>query len=422
MLRTMLALVLALPACDPVDPGAPTDGAALGSGADDPLWDPASLPVFRLSLPEDWSAQMEALIPGDGEECEERTYIRGSLDFENPQSGSTESYGDVDVRYRGHSALSTGLRWGFKLAFDKVDAEARFHEMKHLNLLGTEGDDSLLREVLALRWHRHAGVPAPRASHARLYVNDDYQGVFPLSEEPDDQAFLEHHFEDPTGHLYKSEGYCGGGADFEYRDEDPDSYDKRYEPKAGTTMEDMSEDLVPFLSCLGAAGSDLDAVDACAERWLDADEWLAEMAVDALMPDIDGLAGAGQNVMFYADPTSGRFVAYPWDKDQAFSTDNLETSDIFTFHPPWQDPPVFTTQLRGARAATFCEILADQAATHAPADLAAEVEERRAFLSPYMRGDPYFEGRQWDALATGLFEDYAAHHDDVAAQAEDCRP
>jgi hypothetical protein len=418
----MFALAVLLPACDPVDPGAPLDGTALESGADDPLWDLDTLPIFRLSLPSDWAAQMEALIPGDGEWCEPRQTIRGSLDFENPQSGQSEHYDDVDVRYRGHSALTAGQRWGIKLAFDNVDADARFHELKHVNLQGTEGDASLMREFIALRWHRQAGVPAPRVGHARVYINDEYQGVFPNSEEADDQAFLDHHFDDASGHLYKSEGYCGGGADFEYRDDDPDSYDQRYEPKAGTVTDDLAEDMVPFLVCLGAAGSDVDAVHACAEQWIDVDEWLAEMAVDALMPDVDGLAGAGQNVMFYSDPSTKKFVAYPWDKDQAYSTDNLETPDIFTFHPPWQDPPVFTTQLRQARADDYCATLSALAGDHTPSALAAEIEERRAFLSPYMRTDPYFEGQQWDSYATGLDDDYASHHDDVASQAEDCNP
>lgn len=406
-------LSLLLVAC-PTDPE-DVDGDAIEVGADDPLWDPRSLPVYRLTLPEDWEAQLQALIPESN--CDDRESILGTLDYENPQSGETETYTDVAVRYRGHSALSEGQRFGLKLAFDKQDPEARFHGAKQVNLQGTEGDDSELHERIAQLIMGRMGVPAPRVIHARVYVNDAFQGIFPLSEEPDDQPFLDAHFDDADGHLYKVDGYCGGRADFAYETDDPDDYDKQYEAKAGTVPEDATADLIPLLKCASGKSG---APSSCLPLSVDTDEWLAEMAVDATLPDPDGLAGAGQNFLMYADPADGRFVVYGWDKDQATYQDSLESTSVWDFHPTWADSPQLTQDLRRTWAEDYCARLLDAVAEARAAD--TDIAELQAFLAPYVATDQHLTDADWAGHVGRMRSALAARAADVEAEAKACDP
>lgn len=412
-----MLVVTAFSCATVVDPGNPAEGTAIESGASDPVWDPRALPVFRLTLPDDWAAQLTALIPTEDEYCLDRQTIAGSLVYENPQSGDDESY-EVTVRYRGHSALRGDNRYGFKLAFDDVDPDARFHDLKQVNLLGTEGDDTLLRERLAQSLMTTAGVPAPRVNHARLYINDEFQGIFPNAEEPDDQSFLDAHFDDASGHLYKIEGYCGGAADFEDKGDNPDRYDEQYTAKAGTLPEDAATDIIPFVQCVD--GSTDAELATCLDTWTDLDEWITEMAVDAVLPDVDGLAGAGQNFLMYADPSTAKFIVYGWDKDQAFYTDSLVDSSIFSFQPSWNSPPELTLRIRTVWKTEFCGAVEGLLGDYE--DLSSQSTELEEFLAPYIAGDPYLDETDWAYQVRTIRESIASHGPDVADQAAACSP
>lgn len=407
-----MLVVLSLLACK--DPAA-TQGKAVEVGADDPVWDPQSLPIYKLTLPSDWEAQLTAAIPTD--ECADRASILGQLDYANPQSGKSEHYTDVGVRYRGHSALSEGQRFGFKLLFDAPDPDARFHDEKHINLLGTEGDFSLLHERLALGLMDSMGVPAGKVIHSRVYVNDAFLGIFPVSQEPDDQAFVDDHFEKEGGHLYKVAGYCGGSGDFEYKSADAGDYDEKYVAKAGTLPEDATSDLIPLLQC--AAGNDA-ALQTCLPTHIDVEEWLTEMAVDAVLPDIDGLAGAGQNFMLYHDPVTSTFVVYPYDKDQSFYTSSLESDSIFDFHPPWAEPSTLSLRMRELWKADYCARVDET--VDAYAKIPAKVDDLIEFLRPYMATDPYIDPHSWEAQAADIKAIVPSHGAEVRDQAEACAP
>lgn len=411
----MLLLWMACTSADPSDP-APAPAAEDPPGAaSDPVWDPTVLAEYRATLPADWEAQLAALIPADG--CADRGTILGSLDYVDPVTGGTEHYDDVSFRYRGHSALREGQRFGFKVAFDDVDPDARFHGLKHLNLLGTEGDFTLMRERVAMGFLEDQGNVAPRVNHALLTINGELQGVFPNSEEPDDQPFLDHHFTDPDGHLYKVEGYCGGQADFQYVGDDPAAYG-RYDPRAGTEAEDALADLIPFLQC--ASQADDAALDACIDDWIDTDQWITEMAVDAVLPDVDGLAGAGQNFLLYFDPGQQRFVVYPWDKDQSFATTSLVDDSIFAFHPPWANAPTLTQRLRRLRKDQYCATVLSLLDDYT--DLSGTFADLADLLETDIARDPFLADAGWADLVSGLQQDVASREPLVRGQAEACAP
>ena len=89
--------------------------------------------------------------------------------------------------------------------------------MTRVNLKSMYNDPSQMREALAWRLFRNAGVPAARHTYAKLAFDATYYGLFSVIEQVD-KRFLKDHFGDnDRGNLYKA--YCGdvGCATLEHR-------------------------------------------------------------------------------------------------------------------------------------------------------------------------------------------------------------
>ncbi|MCG8421069.1 MAG: CotH kinase family protein [Proteobacteria bacterium] len=79
----------------------------------------------------------------------------------------------------------------------------RFAGLRKLVFNSSVRDPSLMHEVMSYWIFRKMGLKAPRASHAQLTVNGEWQGVFVLVEQVD-KEFIEDHWDDAEGNLYKS--------------------------------------------------------------------------------------------------------------------------------------------------------------------------------------------------------------------------
>ena len=63
-------------------------------------------------------------------------------------------------------------------------------------------DPSQLHDRLGYWLFKQMGVPSPRAIHAKLYINGEYNGIFSLVEQIDEQ-FADYHFSGGAGNIYK---------------------------------------------------------------------------------------------------------------------------------------------------------------------------------------------------------------------------
>ena len=424
-----MLLLLACTAKDvPVadDTGTPSDTGLAGSGWDEPehpVFSTETLQTVRITLQDDWEEVLWTYAQGD-DPCEGRRSIPGSVVFENAVTGVTEDLGSADVRFRGHSALadgpdSTTERPGFKLDFEDYGGEYQGREK--LNLLGTEGDYSLMREVLAFKLMRQLGLPAPYAGFAQVYVNDQLMGVYPLSEEADDQDFLDAHFDDPDGNFYEVEGYCGGTGRLTWLGESVDDYVDIYDPKAGTPDKAILDDLEPLLDCVTNSGHD--EFVACLPEHVDLDAFLTLVAADMVMPDVDGLPSAGQNYLLYADPSDG-FVPISYDKDQAFDLSNVTSESIYALHPVWAaDQEVeLVDRLRELFDDEYCAAVLEAARWVEPSVLSVQVEATRAHLSAAIDADPFIDLDRWNSVVNDIVDVAEIHHPAVVAEATACSP
>ena len=95
----------------------------------------------------------------------------------------------------------------------KIDANLyrddgqEIYGQKRIMLHGMPVDWSLLAERTSYNLFQEIGAVSSRASHAKLWINDEYDGIYALVEEVNDD-FTKHHFGDDfnkgKGALYKS--------------------------------------------------------------------------------------------------------------------------------------------------------------------------------------------------------------------------
>jgi hypothetical protein len=393
------------------------------TGASDALYPPEVLPAYRLEFEDgDWEEALEAGF--DPRACEDKPVLAARLVYENPVSGEEEVFARVGVRHRGHNIYQDdGVeRAGFKIVMDAFTEDQELHGKTHINLLGTEGDPTLMRERLATELMREAGVPAPRVTHARLWIDGDFQGVFPNSEEADDRAFLRDAFGDDGGSTYKVKGYCGSRAELAWLGADTTAYVETYQPKAGTQEADMSEDLVPFLQC--ASEPDDAAFRACLPTWIDLDAWLAEIAIDMILPDVDGMASAGQNFLLHRRKADDRFVVIPWDKDQAFRPDIARdgVASLFALEPAWLvgSTPALVTRIRGVFREEYCARAAAMAELHDPSVMVPRVDALEEVMRDAVREDTFLDPSSWATSVDTLRDVVRARDAAVRAELDGC--
>jgi hypothetical protein len=144
-----------------------------------------------------------------------------------------------------------------------------------------------------------AGIPTPRASHARVELNGRDLGLFVLVEGYDKQ-FLRRHFASTDGNLYDSE--------FRHDLTDP------LKKSLGKGPDDHSD-----LRALAAAAEEPNHSERLAKlsKLLDLERFYTTLALESLMRHHDGYAMGINNYRVYFEP-NGRAVFLPHGMDQLF--------------------------------------------------------------------------------------------------------
>jgi hypothetical protein len=213
-------------------------------------------------------------------------------------------FGNVDVCQR----------FSLKLDFDRFDSKARLDGLKKLNLHAMAADPSKLRERLGYSLFREMDVEAPRAVHARVYINGEYQGVFAVVENVDGRFTANRFGEAGDGNLYRDL----------WPSADTTSYDAEAALKTNEDPDVM--DVSDFMAFNDAVAASTEADFATRmEPYLDFDYLARYVVVDRGITSFDGIVsfyfGTGwgpwnQNYYWY-DIGGGRFTLIPWDLDKA---------------------------------------------------------------------------------------------------------
>ncbi len=207
-------------------------------------------------------------------------------------------------------------RFSLKLDLDRFDDRARLDGLKKLNLHAMAADPSKMRERLGYALYREMDILAPRAVHARVYINGQYHGLFAAVEEVDGRFTASHFPSSGDGNLYKeiwpAEHITESDAVAALRTND--------EPDVA----DVS-DFLAFKDAVGAS-TEADFATKVAPH-IDFDYLARFIVVNRAINDFDGIVSfyfgwgappANHNLFWYHDTESGQFMLIPWDLDKAF--------------------------------------------------------------------------------------------------------
>jgi hypothetical protein len=193
-----------------------------------------------------------------------------------------------------------------------------FHGLEKFHLNNSVQDESYLSELLCSQLCREAGLPAARATHARVWLNDRDLGFYGLKEGFDEE-FLERNYPAAKG---KGNLYDGGFLQ---------DIDAPLERDEGEGPDDKAD-----LKALLEACREPDEArrwERIAER-LDVDAFLNFVALELLMGHWDGYARNKNNYRIYFRDDTKKAVFLPHGMDQMFGDPNF---------PVFEVPPTIVT-------------------------------------------------------------------------------
>ena len=257
-----------------------------------------------------------------------------SRDWEALKARADENtYYAADLRWRGVTVRNVGIRSrgtgsrngvkpGLRIDMNRyVDQD--FLGLRALVLDNAYTDPSSLREVLSMKLFARAGLPAPREVHARLFVNNEYAGLY-IAVEPIDRMFVTRVFGDAEGNvenggfLYEYTWVREYG--FEYLGPALEPYAEIFEPRTRET--DAVSRLYQPLETLTRAVNDTppDRLDQAVGALLDLPAFVRFLAVQQVAAEIDGFVGnwGMSNFYLYRFRDGRPAQVLPWDADHAF--------------------------------------------------------------------------------------------------------
>jgi spore coat protein CotH len=265
--------------------------------AADPLFDQSRLHDIRLYVaPEDWQKLRDNYLADD--------YYVANVSLDGVVIHT------VAIRSRGSGSRS-GQKPALKIDMNEYVSQD-YHGYKELILRNGVQDPSFLRERLAFMVFEGMGIPAPQCAFARLFVNEEYFGLYEVAE-PVGKPFLKARLGEDGGNLFDYEYTTP--YDFSFRSGNAEAYvPYPFKPETNESHLDASG-LVDFISAINGAPDETFVSDMSA--WLDLPKFLTYVAVENVLAATDGFLGTeGMNNYFlYQFDKQRRFTLIPWDKD-----------------------------------------------------------------------------------------------------------
>ena len=221
---------------------------------------------------------------------------------------------NVGIRSRGVGSRSP-VKPALRVDFDLFDSTQTLLGQTSIILRNNTQDPSSLHERLSMKLFALMGIPASRTAHARLFVNDEYAGLY-LIVESIDRRFLARHFPENDGYLYKYD--WGSQYYFEYKGPAVTLYTPAPFAPETHVRDPEPAPLVDMIRTINEAPVDgfLDAVSGV----VDVRAFVRQAAVENFLSDYDGILGyAGLNNFYlYRSKATGVSTFIPWDKSEAF--------------------------------------------------------------------------------------------------------
>jgi spore coat protein H len=222
---------------------------------------------------------------------------------------------NVGIRSRGQGSRNS-TKLGLRVDMARYTTGQKFVGLSTIILDNVWQDDAMIRERLAFTMFEKMGQPAPRESFCRLFINNEYQGLYTITEEIDG-TFAQRVTGEADGTVFEYH-YT-----FPWRAEDLGAianYKPLLEPR--THVLDADSTLYnPIQQLFKEANGPDDAVwRSRVEQYLDLTQFMIHVGIEQFIAENDGLLGfAGMNNFYlYRFQGTQKHRLFVWDKDNAF--------------------------------------------------------------------------------------------------------
>lgn len=296
-----------------------------------------SLPPYPNGYLQDEVATVQILMDPDSvslmfEDVEYGASHLWPATFIYTSSALTDTLENVGFRLRGNTSLFAAKK-SFKVDFNEFVEGQKFQGVEKFNLNGESNDPSLLRSALSWRVLRDWNLAGARTAHVRLYLNDEYRGLY-LNTEHFDEEWTDAYFDNGQGNLYK----CTFPADLHYISDNPDEYKfevwgrRAYELKTNNDLDDYT-DLAEFIDVLNNSTDDY----TCEMRDVfNVPDYLKYLAFDVLIANWDAYSYNKNNYYLYHNQKTGLMEYIAYDLDNTWGIDWLDQN--WTVRDPYNWP------------------------------------------------------------------------------------
>ena len=224
---------------------------------------------------------------------------------------------NVAIRSRGQGSRNS-QKPGLRVEMSHYTTGQKFVGLNAIVLDNIWQDDSFLREKLSFELFEQMNLPAPRESYCRLYINNEYQGLYAITEEID-ADFAKRVTGESDGTLFE----------FHWRSDKPwraedlgaiENYKDLLEARTHTLDADSTL-YNPIQNLFKEVNGPDDAVwRSRVEQYIDLNELMTYIGIEQFLADNDGFLGAQgmNNFYLYRSPGTSLHRLFVWDKDQAF--------------------------------------------------------------------------------------------------------
>ena len=305
----------------------------------DSIFNQDKLPILEINLPDG------ALDYINSDPVAEE-YVEGSLTYNG------ETISPIGIRYKGSvgafvggvsgrdwtnpSGHKTATKLSMKFKIDWKGYNSTFYNLKTLQLHSMNLDPSQLHDRLGYWLFKQMGVPAPRAIHAKLYINGIYNGLFSLVEQIDEQ-FADYHFSDGTGNIYKEVWPIHSNGNIQ-------SDKKFYQSLVTNKKQGVNNNIIKSFTenMVNANDSEIQTI---IENHMELNQMLSYAVVDRAIRHDDGpfhwYCDWGQcephNFFWYENPSSRKIHLIPWDLDNAFENIIEDSNPVTPIADDWGD-------------------------------------------------------------------------------------
>jgi len=267
------------------------------------LFDTGVLQEIRLSVN---SRDLRTLR----EKFADNTYYTADLTWRNIKVRN------VGIRSRGQGSRNSS-KLGLRVDMARYTTGQKLVGLSTIILDNLWQDNAMLRERLAFTFYDRLGQQPPRESFCRLFINNEYQGLYAITEEIDGD-FAKRVTGETDGTMFEFHW-----SPQEWRAEDLGAianYKPLFEPR--THVLDADSTLYnPIQELFREVNGPDDAVwlDRVSQ-YIDLNQFMTHVGIEQFLADNDGILGAQgmNNFYLYRFQGTKRHRLFVWDRDQAF--------------------------------------------------------------------------------------------------------